>query len=74
MQNPVQNSLHIQINDLQSQTNQLTIFDFTGRRVKTTNVQNGNQNIEVSSLSSGVYILQLITADGEIFNKQFIKN
>ncbi len=71
--NPVQNLLQLQINSSSSQTSYLTIFDFTGRRLKTFNAQNGNQNIDVSFLTSGTYFLQLITSDGDVYDNVFIK-
>jgi hypothetical protein len=71
--NPVQNNLQIQINNSTLSTNYLSIFDFSGRRLKTFNAQNGVQNIDVSFLSSGTYMLQLITADGKVFDKPFVK-
>jgi hypothetical protein len=72
--NPVQNNLQVQINTNQSQTNQLSIFDFLGRKVKTFTVQKGLQDIEVTSLSAGVYVLQLVIANGEVVNERFIKS
>jgi hypothetical protein len=71
--NPVQNVLQIQINNSTLSTNYLSIFDFSGRRLKTFNAQSGLQNIDVSFLSAGSYILQLITADGKVFDKPFVK-
>jgi hypothetical protein len=71
--NPVQNVLQIQIDNSTLSTNYLSIFDFSGRRLKTFNAQCGLQNIDVSFLSAGSYILQLITADGKVFDKPFVK-
>jgi hypothetical protein len=71
--NPIQNNLQVQINGSSSQTNYLSILDFTGRRLKSFNAQNGVQNLDVSSLSVGTYLLQLVSADGKIFSNHFIK-
>jgi hypothetical protein len=71
--NPVQNVLQIQINNSSLSTNYLSIFDFTGRRLKAFNAQNGLQNIDVSFLSAGTYVLQMITADGKIYDQLFVK-
>jgi hypothetical protein len=73
IQNPVQNVLQLQINISSSQTNTISVFDFSGRRIKTFNAQNGVQHIDVSFLASGIYVLQMITADGEMYNKVFVK-
>jgi hypothetical protein len=71
MGNPVQNNL--QINIASSQTNYLSIFDFTGRRLNSFTAQSGVQNIDVSSLTAGTYVLQMITADGQVYDKVFVK-
>jgi len=72
--NPVQNDLQLTINNAQSsQTNYLSIFDFTGRRLQSFNAQNGVLNIDVSFLAPGNYILQMITSDGQVYDKAFLK-
>jgi hypothetical protein len=73
IQNPVQNNLQFTIDNLQSSTNYLSIFDFTGRRVNSFTAQNGVQDIDVSFLTSGTYVLQMITADGQVYDKVFVK-
>lgn len=72
--NPVQNSLQVQVNVSTSQTNYLSIFDFTGRRLKAFNAQKGIQRIDVSALQDGIYVLQMITADGQVYEKTFVKS
>jgi hypothetical protein len=72
--NPVRNVLQIQITNSLSQKNYLSIFDFSGRRLKTFNVENGVQNIDISFLTSGTYFLQLIDANGNFFEKAFVKS
>jgi len=73
MGNPVQNDLQLSINNGQSSINYLSIFDFTGRRLQSFNVQNGVQHTDVSSFAPGNYILQMITADGQVYDKIFVK-
>jgi hypothetical protein len=73
MGNPVLNNLQLTIDNLQSSTSYLSIFDFTGRRLKSLSAQNGVQDIDVSFLSSGTYVLQMITADGQMYDKVFVK-
>jgi hypothetical protein len=73
MGNPVQNNLQLIIDNSQSSTNYLSIFDFTGRRLNSFTAQSGVQNIDVSYLTSGIYVLQMITADGQVYDKVFVK-
>jgi hypothetical protein len=71
--NPVQNLLELQINTSSTQLNYVTILDFAGRKLKYFNMKNGVQNIDVSFLPTGNYILQLVTTDGEVYSIHFIK-
>jgi hypothetical protein len=73
IQDPVQDVLQLQINASSAQASHLTIFDLTGKRIKVFNSQNGVQNIDVSLLAAGTYFIQLITADGVVYNKAFVK-
>jgi uncharacterized lipoprotein YajG len=74
LQNPVQNTLQLQINTRTTRkTNTLMLYDFSGRRLKTLSAPNGPQTIDVSALPAGTYILQLTSSSGQIFNQQFIK-
>ncbi len=74
IQNPVQNMLQVQVNSGEPKTNYLVVYDCSGRRLKTANVSNGLQTIDISTLPSGTYILQLITSDGQICNERFVKS
>jgi hypothetical protein len=71
IQNPIHNNLQISINS--PQTNHLSIFDFSGRILNSFNAQSGVQNIDVSSLTAGTYMLQMLTADGHVYDKLFVK-
>jgi hypothetical protein len=73
LQNPVQNNLQLQVNAAQSQTNNLSIFDITGRRWKTFTAQNGLQNVDVSLLPSGTYFIKMTASNGQSFEKMFVK-
>ena len=33
----------------------------------------GNQTVQLSTISAGGYILQLITKDGQVYNQQVVK-
>jgi len=58
--NPVEETLNIQTREPLTENTQITVFDVTGKRVLATYAKNTELNqINVSSLNSGVYILQL---------------
>ena len=71
--NPVRNQLQVQINIETTKAGNLSIFDFMGRKIKSYTAINGLQNLDVSMLASGKYLLQLVTKNGQAFNQQFIK-
>ncbi|MCL9808923.1 T9SS type A sorting domain-containing protein [Flavobacterium luminosum] len=61
--NPVQNILNLEIEA------NIRVFDLSGRQIM--KVDNANQ-IDVSSLAKGTYLLQL-EIDGKVNNEKFIK-
>ncbi len=72
IQNPVGNSLEVEVNG-SSQTNELVIYDFSGRRLKTVNVGNGVQRVDVSSFPAGSYLVEMVEGDGEVARRRFVK-
>jgi hypothetical protein len=65
---PVNSLLNIDINQSETLKN-IKIFDAVGKMVKETS----NRQINVSTLNSGMYILQIITDKGEHFKNIIIK-
>lgn len=59
--NPAQDVLHFSSNQ---KVNELRVFTLLGQKVLETAVENNMGQIDVSSLSSGNYIVQAITANG----------
>ena len=70
--NPAQDNLTIQ---LPSNSEKATVqfYDYVGRLALTRTIDNNKNNVNVSALSSGVYILKVVTGD-KIGSKKFIKN
>ena len=64
--NPTSNILNI---ELDSQINYIKMFDLSGRLVKEMN----RINIDISELRNGIYILQVKTKDGKVFNTKVYK-
>lgn len=71
--NPAMSSLFVEIED--HTINQIAIFDLTGRLMTTAkfNGVNSKEQMNVSGLYKGLYILKLHTTSGEIFNARFLK-
>lgn len=69
--NPITNTLHVNIN-----SNQLmySILDLSGKTIKTSVIKDNTDSfeIDVRSLATGVYTLQLETMNGKI-NQRFVK-
>ena len=64
--NPVSNTLHI---ESEIQSGQVSIYDLTGRKVLQGEYQ---PNISVSHLNNGLYFIQIVTDEGQVFNQKFI--
>jgi Secretion system C-terminal sorting domain len=56
-----------------SKIKSITVFDFMGRQLKTIKANIGLQNVDVSNFSTGKYLVQMITTDGQGYNIPFIK-
>ncbi len=71
--NPVKKQLQVHISLETNKATSLNIFDFMGRKIKAYSPISGFQNLDVSALPSGKYLLQLLTSDGQAFNLRFVK-
>ena len=71
--NPVNNQLTIK--GATDKVNKISVFSVLGKRVlsKSINNQNGDINMNLSSLSSGLYIVEMTGNSGERFTKKIIK-
>ncbi len=72
MQNPVRSVLLVEVNGV-TQTNELVIYDFSGRRLETVNLGNGVQRVDVSSFPAGSYVVGLVEGDVEVARGRFVK-
>lgn len=64
--NPVEHELNIKTT---KKINQIEIYSLTGQKILTST----KTNIEVSKLSKGIYILKILTDDGQQLTQKFIK-
>ncbi len=71
--NPVNNQLTIK--GATSKVNQLSIYSILGNKVmsKSLNNSNGDISVNVSSLSTGLYIVEMTGNEGQRFTKKIIK-
>jgi hypothetical protein len=71
--NPATSVLHVQYSSTASNVN-VQIFDELGRNVMRSSIYQGNNSIDVSNLSKGIYFLILQEGNKQIFYKKIIKN
>jgi len=60
------------VKNVSGQTN-YTVFSIDGRKIATGNITGDNQVISTSALSTGMYVLQLISSEGQIATQKIIK-
>ena len=71
--NPGSNFIRLSGNDDLISGTRIQIFDTQGRKVIEKNLISNNTEIDVSSLISGIYLIQSIGTDGKIFTSTFKK-
>lgn len=69
--NPVLNNLEFEVNV--SQKIDYNILDLSGKTILRGHSENAKNNIDVSSLESGIYFLQLVGDHQNVVTKKFIK-
>lgn len=73
--NPAKSELNIKMSDAKSPMSQIVILDIMGREVMSMNELNThNQKMNVSSLSTGIYFVNIKTANGGTATKRFVIN
>ena len=68
--NPVTDRLNIDYNE---NISNLTVYDLSGRSVKSFTTNNSNNSIDVSDLKSGIYMLRIETENKKVSTVKFIK-
>jgi hypothetical protein len=67
--NPAENELFVEFPSVQGS---LSIVDLLGKEVLIDNTFNGYSILNVSNLSSGVYVLKVRNTEGQVWNKQVV--
>ncbi len=71
--NPVENTLNISINNYSSIIKDISIFDFSGRKIMHINNNKTNTiSIDVADLNNGVYFVEII-GENKIITSKFVK-
>jgi hypothetical protein len=61
--NPVKDKLHIRSADLHGITNRAVLYDLTGKPVSSVKLYKTGNELDVSGLPSGLYVLKIISGD-----------
>jgi PKD repeat protein len=69
--NPAENELFVEFPNTQGT---LTMMDMLGKEVLAPIAFDGYALLNLSNLSSGVYVLRLMSGDGQVWNRHVIKN
>ncbi len=73
LENPVKNILRLQLGFDEITVKHINIYDIMGRKVKTFSNQINFKTLDIANLTSGKYIIELYTNNGQMYNTQFIK-
>tara|TARA_Y100000991_G_scaffold56314_1_gene41176 strand:+ start:6807 stop:8924 length:2118 start_codon:yes stop_codon:yes gene_type:complete len=71
--NPANDSVRIKTENYSLEGSIISVFDINGRRVLNYKSIGSNNLVDVSSLSSGEYILRVILSNGEIYTTKLLK-
>ena len=68
--NPVKNDLYIKT---PSEKSTINIYSLQGSLLKTISAYQGHEQIDVSTLMSGVYLVKISGSDGRVYTGKFVK-
>jgi hypothetical protein len=68
--NPAVNTIHFSLENDKHPSFKVNIWDELGKTFLTENISSNHPSIDVSALANGIYFIQLIDSDGQIFNGQ----
>lgn len=71
--NVVKSNLNVEIKAETRDVQQLVIYDFSGKEIRSVKAKSGSQVINVDALAAGRYLIRLIASDGQVFGQQFVK-
>ncbi len=68
--NPANNTLNVETNF--NGNSQLKVIDVTGQVVKTQTIQSQLSTLDISSLKSGLYFIEITSADGRLYKSRIV--
>jgi hypothetical protein len=71
--NPTSDILQIQLKNESSENTTFKIFDLMGKLILTGNLSQGNSNVNISTLSNGIYLIELKKRN-KFYAGKFLKN
>jgi hypothetical protein len=71
--NPSANEITIGQELADKKFDNIRLYDASGKLIETFHLKDRQQTIDVSVLSSGLYFVELITKQGEVFDSKFVK-
>jgi Secretion system C-terminal sorting domain len=72
--NPAGTKVRINTNISPAMINKITLYDLAGRKVKDFATQDFPDGFDISDLSNGMYILEVVTNDGRQWNGKVVKS
>lgn len=76
--NPVSSKTYINLNLIKSQYVEISLFDISGKKIKTKNtfIMNGNQmqTFDVSSINNGIYVIQIKTEEESVSQRIIVNH
>lgn len=70
--NPAHTKININLTGYTG-VSEIKLYDVNGKQVAANRTQQVNAEMDISKLSNGIYLLKIITSNGEIINKKVIK-
>ncbi len=71
--NPARSTATIYINSIKERDNgEVVIYNTSGTAVYKNTIQTGNNNINVSNLSNGMYVVKVFTKDRFVYTKELV--
>lgn len=71
--NPARNQINVNLSDISDALEKLAVYDLSGRlmssQVYSGGVRSVTENIDISSFSSGIYLIEVTTGNGRFYQK-----
>jgi hypothetical protein len=72
--NPVSNAFTIKVDDIQTSNYQVNILNLAGQTIFSNTYSDSSISINTEGFATGMYLLNIKTDDGSIYNSKLLKN